>query len=344
MLQWIPCELHTHTINSDGSLSLLKLAQQAKKLGLECIALTDHNTISGHLDIPYVMKETGLQIVHGMEWTTFYGHMVAMGIKKYVDWRNRVPSDIHEGIADIHEVGGLAGVAHPYRMGSPMCTGCYWQFQVKDWNEVDYLEVWSQTFPSINPVNKRAFKLWTDLLNQGYKLTAVSGRDWHGGENDSDPIAVTFLGIDKDDTGDFEKKIMMAITYGRAVSTMGPLMNLCIQTKGNKQKYRVGDVIESDEKEKDVEIIVDIDFYVRSKHWQIDSQPLKVVLMGNIGKIAELLISQEIGNAVHTLEGQELEWVRAELYGTISGVQCMIAYTNPIYFTSVKNKVSKVRK
>jgi hypothetical protein len=98
MKRWIPCELHTHTKNSDGNYTLLELVNKAKEIGLECIALTDHNTISGYPQITDEVIKTGIQIIRGIEWTTFYGHMVVLGAKKYVDWRTAGPADIKKAL------------------------------------------------------------------------------------------------------------------------------------------------------------------------------------------------------------------------------------------------------
>jgi len=126
MKKWIPCELHTHTINSDGIFTLPELVNKAKEIGLECIALTDHNTTSGYSEMTDEVKKSGVQILRGIEWTTFYGHMVVLGAKKYIDWRSVGQADIHSSISHIHKADGIVGVAHPYALGSPMCTGCHW--------------------------------------------------------------------------------------------------------------------------------------------------------------------------------------------------------------------------
>ncbi|MDQ0897976.1 CehA/McbA family metallohydrolase [Paenibacillus sp. V4I7] len=141
-MPWIACELHSHTFHSDGKQTLMELAIGAKALGFECIALTDHNTMTGLNDKDAVEQETGISIISGMEWTTFYGHMVTLGLTHFADWRPVGPDDIHKGIADVHRSGGIVGMAHPYRIGSPICTGCFWEFNIEDWNDMDYIEVW----------------------------------------------------------------------------------------------------------------------------------------------------------------------------------------------------------
>jgi len=58
MIKWIPGELHTHTDNSDGTMDLKALALKSLKFGLRYIALTDHNTVSGHIKIPVFRYST----------------------------------------------------------------------------------------------------------------------------------------------------------------------------------------------------------------------------------------------------------------------------------------------
>ena len=41
------CDLHTHSIFSDGTSSPKELFSLAKEAGLSAVALTDHNTIAG---------------------------------------------------------------------------------------------------------------------------------------------------------------------------------------------------------------------------------------------------------------------------------------------------------
>ena len=40
------CDLHIHSIYSDGSFSPKEIVAEAKRMGLT-VALTDHNTVSG---------------------------------------------------------------------------------------------------------------------------------------------------------------------------------------------------------------------------------------------------------------------------------------------------------
>jgi hypothetical protein len=330
MKRWIPCELHTHTKNSDGNYTLLELVNKAKVIGLECIALTDHNTISGYPQITDEVIKTGIQIIRGIEWTTFYGHMVVLGAKKYVDWRTAGPADINKSIAEIHEAGGLAGIAHPYEFGSPICTGGNWQFEISDWNDIDYLEVWSEVFPSINQKNKRAFALWTDLLNKGFKITAVSGRDWHSDRNNDDPIAVTYLGVTEDKTSGFQTAALKAISNGSSSVTMGPLVTMDARLKSNGSKFGIGEEINLKHNSDTVEINVRLDMSARKDFWNHNIEPETIVINTNDGIKAEIAASNSLEKPI-LINAKETGWIRAELYGKAKGISTMIAFTNPIY-------------
>ncbi len=149
--------------------------------------------------------------MNGLEWTTFYGHMVVLGMSRYVDWRNVGINDIHAGIAKVHEAGGIAGIAHPYRVGSPLCTGCFWQFQVDNWHDIDYIEIWSEFFPPVKECNQRALTLWTRLLNEGYHITGTYGLDWHAPYPENEMAAATYLQFDKSLDISFEEQVKQAI-------------------------------------------------------------------------------------------------------------------------------------
>lgn len=327
-MHWMACELHTHTDHSDGKQSLLELARGARALGFDCIALTDHNTMSGLHDRAQVEEATGLTIVSGMEWTTFYGHMVTIGLTDFVDWRPAVPGDIDRGIGRVHAHGGIAGMAHPYRIGSPMCTGCYWEFEIGDWNKLDYIEVWSGAFPSIKTDNARAFRLWTERLNEGYRIAATSGRDWHTQEPTSDPLPVTYLLLDAAE-GDATGQAARALAAGRASVTMGPLVTLALRAA--ETVYGIGDLVPKEELRPRYEAVAAIDFEVRAGLWDFPDAAYSLVLMSNLGVIGERKANPDTGEYRFEIPGDGLRWVRAELKGTVRGMRTTIAFTNAIY-------------
>ncbi|MEK8126410.1 CehA/McbA family metallohydrolase [Paenibacillus filicis] len=335
MRSWLPYELHTHTFHSDGEHSLQELAASAKDIGLRGIAMTDHNTMSPLLDRQAVEKSTGLHIVQGMEWTTFFGHMLVMGITRYVDWRDLGIDEIHKGIERVHEQGGIVGIAHPFRAGSPLCTGCYWEYEIADWHDIDYIEVWSYTLPSMLTSNQRAFRMWTDLLNQGYRITGVCGRDWHSSAvKPSDPVAVTYLQLEPEEASGTvqDRQVVEAIAKGTVSVTMGPLLLLGLASQGNGSTYGIGDEVPAPHAQSAWEATVKLDMSERSEHWQLTDTDMTVVLVGNLGRIAELAVVSSSLTVSCPIQTEGLSWLRAELHGGIAHCRTMIAFTNPIYF------------
>src|SRR5437868_2548630 len=50
--RWLAGDLHSHTVHSDGTLTVHELACLAASRGLDFLAVTDHNTISHHPVLP----------------------------------------------------------------------------------------------------------------------------------------------------------------------------------------------------------------------------------------------------------------------------------------------------
>lgn len=65
-------DLHTHSTESDGTLTPENLMRQAKDAGLTAIALTDHDTISGIEKAQPIANELGIELVPGIELSTDY--------------------------------------------------------------------------------------------------------------------------------------------------------------------------------------------------------------------------------------------------------------------------------
>ncbi|MNO25129.1 hypothetical protein D3C76_149610 [compost metagenome] len=338
-VRWIACELHTHTQHSDGVQTLEELAAGAVELGFDAIALTDHNTMSGLAGKDSIASQYGLLILPGMEWTTFYGHMVTLGLSEYADWRSADPSQIADGIQAVHRLGGIAGLAHPFRIGSPACTGCYWEYELKDWSVVDYIEVWSGTFASIRTNNRRAFALWTDKLNEGFRISATSGRDWHAQMKTEEPLSVTYLGI-PDGEQPTEELLVNSLREGRATVTVGPLLSLAIFADGHK--FELGSVVSlplQAEDQRELQASVTIDFTVRSGLWFLSDQTIKLILCSDQGQEMDIEVTWSKNNANEPvcLSGLPLspgprKWLRAELWGIVQGAHAIIAFTNPVYF------------
>lgn len=64
------CDLHTHSVYSDGTFTPGEIIAEAKKTGLGAIALTDHNTVSGVAEFMAEAEKAGITAVAGVELST----------------------------------------------------------------------------------------------------------------------------------------------------------------------------------------------------------------------------------------------------------------------------------
>lgn len=66
------CDLHTHSVFSDGTYTPKELLSAAEELGLSAIALCDHNTVDGLPDFLSAAKESAVEAIPGAEFSVDY--------------------------------------------------------------------------------------------------------------------------------------------------------------------------------------------------------------------------------------------------------------------------------
>jgi predicted metal-dependent phosphoesterase TrpH len=105
-------DLHIHSnFSNDGRSTVEEIIAAATEKGLGCIAITDHNSFEAY----GLVKDNGKVIViPGIEVSSLEGHILAYGIERDIPRGMTVK----ETIAAIHEAGGVAFAAHPYRWWS----------------------------------------------------------------------------------------------------------------------------------------------------------------------------------------------------------------------------------
>ena len=108
-LRWLACDLHTHTVHSDGSLGIAELAAAAVTAGIDVLAVTDHNTVSHHASLPETASRYGVALVAGQEITTDRGHANAFGDTGWIDFRQPAQS----WVSAVPAAGGLLSINHP---------------------------------------------------------------------------------------------------------------------------------------------------------------------------------------------------------------------------------------
>ena len=66
------CDLHTHSLFSDGTCTPAEIIRLAEDAGLGAVALCDHNTVAGLPDFLEAAKESAVEAVPGIEFSTEY--------------------------------------------------------------------------------------------------------------------------------------------------------------------------------------------------------------------------------------------------------------------------------
>ena len=74
-------------MHSDGVLTVPELARFAASRGLDFLAVTDHNTVSHHAELPAASAAHQISLLPGQEVTTERGHANALGPIGWVDFR-----------------------------------------------------------------------------------------------------------------------------------------------------------------------------------------------------------------------------------------------------------------
>jgi Predicted metal-dependent phosphoesterases (PHP family) len=104
-------ELHCHSaLSYDGRDTVDALLARAAEVGLDAVAVTDHDEIEASLNAVELAPEYDLVGIPGMEVTTAVGHVLALGV------REAVPAgrSFEETLDRIDALGGTAVVPHPF--------------------------------------------------------------------------------------------------------------------------------------------------------------------------------------------------------------------------------------
>jgi predicted metal-dependent phosphoesterase TrpH len=110
-------DLHMHTIYSyDGTATVPAVLKRAKQIGLDLIAITDHDEIRGALLAEQLAPEIGIQVIPGVEITTAEGDLLALSIRKLIP----AGLPLIETILRVGEQGGFCLAPHPMATGISM--------------------------------------------------------------------------------------------------------------------------------------------------------------------------------------------------------------------------------
>jgi predicted metal-dependent phosphoesterase TrpH len=110
-------DLHIHTVYSyDGTASVPAVLARAKQVGLDVIAITDHDEIGGALKAFDLAPTFGIEVIPGIEITTAEGDLLAL----FVTQKIKPGQSLIETILNVGEAGGICIAPHPMARGAGM--------------------------------------------------------------------------------------------------------------------------------------------------------------------------------------------------------------------------------
>jgi hypothetical protein len=291
---WYFGEMHSHTVHSDGKHELSELARRAAALGIDFLCLTDHNTTSGLLEA----ADLPVTLVAGCELTTFHGHHPIYGLTDIVPWHEggRV-LPMEELAPRIRAAGGVVSVAHPFKIGDPVCTGCRMRDDLSP-SAFDLIEVWYRAWDAAETDNPTAYALWNSYWQDGRKVTAVAARDWHGpGQEGPFPGPAPFTAVWAEDNT--PAAIVEGLRRGRAMMSGGPLLDL--RVRAGAQEAMVGGAVRADG---------EVTLHVRAERF---TEPVELRVFRNGERVRTI---PDFGDGDHVLGdlGQAPGWYRVEAW------------------------------
>lgn len=160
-------ELHTHSASShDGRDPVDLLLEQATAVGLDALAITDHDEVEASFRAADLADAYGLVGIPGLEVSSAAGHVLALGVEELV------PAGLPYGetLERIRESGGIAVVPHPFQKSR---SGVGTNVTPDELARADAIEVYNSRLLT-GRANRRAERFARD---RGLPMTA--GSDAH---------------------------------------------------------------------------------------------------------------------------------------------------------------------
>jgi hypothetical protein len=161
-----------HTSFSDGWPTPFDLVEHARVIGLDVIAVTDHDTIEGALRASeHAAARTRLRVIVGEEVSSRDGHIVGLFLERRVRPGMSAAATVHA----IHDQGGLAVAVHPFwrtqrRTRSGPVHGVGWLAAELPFDAIE-VENATPGFYFFNQLARR--------LNMGLGCSELGGSDAH---------------------------------------------------------------------------------------------------------------------------------------------------------------------
>ncbi|WP_405063739.1 CehA/McbA family metallohydrolase [Kribbella sp. NBC_01505] len=205
-LRWIAGDFHAHSLHSDGATPIANLAAMGVAAGLDVLAITDHNTVAHHAELPGLSDRFGIGLIPGQEVTTDTGHANAFGHLGPIDFRRPAAT----WVSEVARQGGLLSINHP------LSGDCAWRHPLTE--HPPLAEIWHSSWLDHHWGGPIAW--WQSW---GLDTIPIGGSDWH---NPTSPTPIgtptTWLAVDAaaETPAELVEATLQALSAGRtAIST-----------------------------------------------------------------------------------------------------------------------------
>lgn len=329
--RWYKGDFHTHTKLSDGSMTNEIAMNQAKLMNLDFFVTTEHNIVSTG------WKKGDTLVIPGIEITTTKGHFNILGVKEYIDTRDKfkdieifTQDSINTIMEKARNMNSLCSINH--------CMMNPWNWQFKDTRlyNINTLEICCDpTYDTSPKSNDMAIKLFDILWNDGHKIWGVGGSDSHlmpdePYANSNEPSLIgdpgTYVLADELSAN----SILNAVKNGRVYVSRG--INLDFKITQDDRIYYPGSRIDCCNKGLDKS---EIDYEIEIKNL---NDKLNILFIEN----GEVVDKKEVNKPGKVLfkrlwDQSKYNWARIEIRNAKDE---FVSFVNPIY---LGNKESKLK-
>lgn len=163
----IKADLHVHTEYSpDCNTPLARIIDRCRETGIDCLAISDHNTIEGALKM---QKDAPFLVIVAEEVLTPHGEIMGMFLKE------NIPAglSVAETISRIKAQGGLVAIPHPFDKFRQSALDSEITRGLAEQGEIDIIEV----FNSRTPLYRSSAK--AERFAKKYGIPGSAGSDAH---------------------------------------------------------------------------------------------------------------------------------------------------------------------
>ena len=173
---WYRGNLHTHTTDSDGSLSPPEAATWYREHGYDFVALTDHDLLTevAALSSPGFLTLAGVEVHPGRNELGESYHLVGLAVSRAHSFG--CEQAVQEAIDELRADGAVVWLAHPYWAGLTLR-------EMVDLRGMIGLEVFNATCARFGKGLSTVH--WDDLLARGRLPWGLAVDDTHWGGADS---------------------------------------------------------------------------------------------------------------------------------------------------------------